>query len=146
MTRKRTLDPKLIGPNTPLRLSVAAEIAYPDGSMTASGLRREAKKKRLVIERTAGKDYTTLAAIDKMREQCRAQPKEPDCGSNRRLTPKTVKSAGTRPGSSATERVKSARAALEMTAKGLNARSPSISPASIGQIESADVIPLKSSS
>jgi hypothetical protein len=30
--------------DTPLRLSVAAALAYPDGSMTASGLRREAKR------------------------------------------------------------------------------------------------------
>jgi hypothetical protein len=44
-----------IGSDTPLRLSVAAD-AYPDGSMTASGLRREADKGRLVIERTAGKE------------------------------------------------------------------------------------------
>jgi hypothetical protein len=28
--------------DTPLRLAVAAVLAYPDGSMTASGLRREA--------------------------------------------------------------------------------------------------------
>jgi hypothetical protein len=35
------IDRSAIGPNTPLRLAVAASIAYPDGSMTASGLRRE---------------------------------------------------------------------------------------------------------
>jgi hypothetical protein len=29
-----------VKPNTPLRLSVAAALAFPDGSMTASGLRR----------------------------------------------------------------------------------------------------------
>jgi hypothetical protein len=28
--------------DTPLRLAVAAAIAFPDGSMTASGLRRDA--------------------------------------------------------------------------------------------------------
>ena len=52
-----------IGDDQPLRLAVAAALAYPDGSMTASGLRREAARGRLVIERTAGKDYTTRAAI-----------------------------------------------------------------------------------
>ena len=46
-----------IRPDTPLRLDVAAALAYPDGSMTASGLRREHKRGRLIIERTAGKDY-----------------------------------------------------------------------------------------
>jgi hypothetical protein len=62
-----------IGDDTPLRLAVAAALAYPDGSMTASGLRREAARGRLVIERTAGKDYTTLAAIDDMRKLCRVE-------------------------------------------------------------------------
>jgi hypothetical protein len=40
-----------IGDDTPLRLAVAAAFAYPDGSMTASGLRREAARGRLVIGR-----------------------------------------------------------------------------------------------
>jgi hypothetical protein len=52
-----------VGSETPLRLGVAAALAYPDGSMSASGLRREAARGRLEIERTAGKDYTKLAAI-----------------------------------------------------------------------------------
>ena len=46
-----TLERNVIGEDTPLRLAVAA--AVPDGSMTASGLRREAARGRLVIERTA---------------------------------------------------------------------------------------------
>ena len=62
-----------IKPDTPLRLSVAAALAFPDGSMTASGLRREAARGRLVIERIAGKDYTTLANIERMRELCRVE-------------------------------------------------------------------------
>jgi hypothetical protein len=33
-----------VGPDDPLRLNVAAALAYPDGSMTASGLRREAAR------------------------------------------------------------------------------------------------------
>jgi len=70
-----------VRPDTPLRLSVAAALAYPDGSMTASGLRREAKRGRLVIERTAGKDYTTLAHIERMRQACRVEAKVSDCGS-----------------------------------------------------------------
>src|SRR6516225_11892896 len=70
-----------IGHDQPLRLAVAAALAFPDGSMTASGLRREAARGRLVIERIAGKDYTTLANIELMRQRCRVQPKEPGCGS-----------------------------------------------------------------
>src|SRR5258708_5170751 len=61
--------------DTPLRLNVAAALAYPDGSMTASGLRREAGRGRLAIERVAGKDYTTLANIERMRQLCRVKAK-----------------------------------------------------------------------
>ncbi|MGJ4996212.1 excisionase [Bradyrhizobium sp. HKCCYLS3077] len=64
-----------ISPDTPLRLAKAAEVAFPGGGMTASGLRKEATRGRLVIERIAGKDYTTLAAIARMRELCRIEPK-----------------------------------------------------------------------
>ena len=67
--------------NTPLRLSVAAALAFPDGSLTASGLRREHARGRLVVERIAGKDYTTLANIARMRELCRVEAKVRDCGS-----------------------------------------------------------------
>ena len=34
-----------------------------------------------MIERIAGKDYTTLANIERMRELCRVEVKVPDCGS-----------------------------------------------------------------
>jgi hypothetical protein len=72
-----------ISKDTPLRLDVAAALAYPDGSMTASGLRREAARGRLVTERVAGKDYTTLANIERMRELCRAGGEDRDSGSSR---------------------------------------------------------------
>ena len=74
MKRERS-EISVIEPTTPLRLAFAAEMAFPGGGMTASGLRREAERGRLVIERIAGKDYTTLAAIDEMRLLCRVQPK-----------------------------------------------------------------------
>ena len=61
-------------PDTPLRLSVAVQEAFPAGRMTVSGLCREAAKGRLEIEVIAGKHFTTLAAIERMRELCRRQP------------------------------------------------------------------------
>src|SRR5262245_11652353 len=79
--RRDLLDKSVIGPDTPLRLETAAALAYPDGSMTASGLRKEAGRGRLVIERTAGKDYTTLAAIAEMRMLCRQNTRDRACGS-----------------------------------------------------------------
>ena len=60
----------LVNGDTPLRLDVAARIAFPRGGMTAASLRREAKRGRLVIERVAGKDYTTLNHIKRMRQLC----------------------------------------------------------------------------
>src|ERR1035441_7682302 len=69
-----------VKPDTPLRLSVAAAVAFPDGTMTASGLRKEAARGRLVIERIAGKDYTTLANIERMRELCRVEVRVRDSG------------------------------------------------------------------
>jgi hypothetical protein len=82
MARKPTLPPRdQIADDAPLRLDVAAALVYPDGSMTASGLRKEAGRGRLVIERTAGKDYTTLAAIAHMRKLCRQNPKDRASGS-----------------------------------------------------------------
>jgi len=61
-------DPENVQDDDPLRLHVAAAFAFPDGSMTASGLRRESKRGNLEIERVAGKDYTTLRAIKDMRK------------------------------------------------------------------------------
>src|SRR3979411_2311256 len=74
--------PEQVKPNTPLRLSVVAALAFPDGSMTASGLRRERARGRLLIERIAGKDYTTLANIERMRELCRVEAKGHACTSD----------------------------------------------------------------
>ncbi|OMI05513.1 hypothetical protein BSN85_24790 [Bradyrhizobium brasilense] len=71
------LSPGLVSRDMPIRLSAAASLAFPDGSMTASGLRREARRGRLEIERIAGRDYTTLENIEKMRELCRVKVKEP---------------------------------------------------------------------
>src|SRR5215470_5154414 len=80
---KRLPDRSQINATTPLRLAVAATLAYPDGSMTASGLRKEASRGRLVIERTAGKDYTTLANIERMRGLCRVEEGARDSGCGR---------------------------------------------------------------
>jgi hypothetical protein len=58
-------------PDTPLRLDVAVREAFPAGGMTVSGLRKEIAKGRLEVELIAGKQFTTLLAIARMRELCR---------------------------------------------------------------------------
>jgi hypothetical protein len=62
-----------IGLDDSLRLDEALRFAFPLGGMTVSGLRREAARGRLVIERIANKDFTTLRAIQEMRKLCRVE-------------------------------------------------------------------------
>jgi hypothetical protein len=112
--------------------------------MTASGLRKEAARGRLVIERIAGKDYTTLTAIDEMRALCRVQPKGPAYGSAQVNEIPTARSVSERCGSSETDRARSARAALQKIARTPSAPSVSTSPINTSPTEGAAVIRLKS--
>src|SRR5262245_49801567 len=116
-----------IGPDTPLRLRTAVKVAFPDGGMGVAGLRREAAKGHLAIETIAGKQFTTLRAIEEMRRQCRDNPKVQGCGSNQSER-KMENSANARHGLSVMERARLARAALEENARTLNVRSPNTSP------------------
>lgn len=110
-TSKRSED---VRPHDPLRLAVAAAVAFPDGSMTASGLRRECARGRLIIERIAGKDYTTLFYIERMRELCRVEAKVPGSNSRRPDETKRAELPTERLGSSETTAGTSAQAALQM--------------------------------
>lgn len=56
--------------DTPLRLEVAAALAFPDGGVSASGLRRERDNGRLVTFFVANKEFTTLEAVKRMIEAC----------------------------------------------------------------------------
>jgi hypothetical protein len=129
-----TIDRSAIGPDTPLRLHVAASIAYPDGSMTASGLRREIQRGRLECERTAGKIYVTLAGIERMREKCRDVRKVP--------ASTIANAAGVSPcGSSSTEKMRSALVAAQTIAEGLKKPSPATSPKSTSQTGTIVTLP-----
>jgi hypothetical protein len=59
-----------INPDHPILLKEAVRLAFPDGSMTVSGLRKERDRERLVTEMIAGKEYTTLNNIKAMRRLC----------------------------------------------------------------------------
>lgn len=91
--------------NTPLRLDRAAELAFPGGGMTASGLRKERDRGRLVTEMIAGKEYVTLAAIAEMRAKCLGPKKAQGFGAARsgEIQPRGG-SRSDRDGSSETER------------------------------------------
>jgi hypothetical protein len=72
---RMNIDPLPITPETPLRIAQAAEIAFPDGSMKASGLRRERDAGRLETWFIAGKEFTCLAVIEAMIELCKQASK-----------------------------------------------------------------------
>jgi hypothetical protein len=128
MSRRASLEIDLsaIGPDTPLRLEVAARLAYPDGSMTKSGLRREIARGHLDCERTAGRQYVTLADIQRMRARCRENPKVP-------ASTFANAEVGKLSTSSSTEKTRSALAAAEMVAQALRKPSTTTSPKSTGQ-------------
>lgn len=100
-----------IAADTPLRLDYAAEVAFPNGSMTGKGLRREGLRGRLAIMRINGKLFTTLADIQEMCRQCRDAQKALDSGRNQNGDAATTSNAPY--GSSSTmEDLKEAQAAL----------------------------------
>jgi hypothetical protein len=133
--RAQAIDRSAIGPNDPLRIDVAAQLAYPDGSMTASGLRREIAKGRLECERVAGKQYVTLADIERMRARCRVDQKGHASICENGAGAKLLTSFST-------EKTRSARVAAQVIAVGLKRLSPPISPESTSPTGKT-VIPLR---
>jgi hypothetical protein len=131
--------------DAPLRLTVAASLAFPDGSMSASGLRKEAAKGRLVIERIAGKDYTTLANIEHMRGLCRLEQKGLDCGCEKQGETSAGPSHIQPSGSSSTDAAKRAQSAARMIVSELSERLSNTSiESTLPRRRKASVIPLKS--
>lgn len=78
--------------HTPIRLAEAVKLAFPDGTMGVTGLRKERDKGRLTTEMIAGKEYVTLAEIQRMRELCRVQRKAPGSSGVRNTGARTVRS------------------------------------------------------
>jgi len=142
MGRKSEIGIDTITPTTPLRLDLAARLAFPDGSIKASALRTEAKRGNLHIETIANKQFTTLKAIEEMRAKCATAKGQ---GSTIRATNTvTESSTGAACGSLETDRVKSALAALEMRVRKPSGSSPSTSPRNTSRRKQTNVIPLKS--
>ena len=128
MRRPARVTQAEIDEGTPLRLSDAAALAFPQGGMTVCGLRREAARGRLAIMRVAGKDYTTLAAIKDMLEKCRVPPKAPDYGFAPPAEIGPAPSSRAPAGSSSTAAGRSAQDAVREKLIALKERSPTISP------------------
>jgi hypothetical protein len=130
-------------PDAPLRLKTAAKVAFPDGSMTASGLRREVERGRLVIEHIAGKDYVTLAAIAEMRKLCRVEAKDRASGCSQQGETHMDELSSKPSGSSGTATSSAALAQARAKLKGLKVPSETISTKRPPR-ESATVTPLPS--
>jgi hypothetical protein len=116
-----------IGPHTPLRLSAAAEIAFPNGGVTAASLRREAARGNLDIERIAGKDFVTLAAIEEMRTKC-GRKAASSFGSNQLSLPKMAIAPESQFGSSEMDQSELALDAAKLIAQRLKSGLPPFSP------------------
>lgn len=108
--------PPGIHPDTPLRLSKAVAIAFPDGSLKPSTLMTEHQRGNLELEKIGGRWFVTLRAINEMRKKCRVVVNRPGFGSEseQAVRPYT---------SSSTEAERSARAAALMRAERLKKRS-----------------------
>jgi hypothetical protein len=108
----RVPDRENITATTPLRLETAVKLAFPDGSMSVSALRRLAVGGKVTHEVIAGKYFITLAAIEEMRERCRVPAKAPASVSRK---------AAVEPhdGSSGTDSESLALAAMNATAQAL---------------------------
>jgi len=88
--------------DTPYPLKDILPLAYPNGGMTLSGLRKEIARGNLVVEYTAGKFFVTMRAILEMREKCRVQGKARASGSVPPGSAKTESSRMRQLGSSST--------------------------------------------
>src|SRR5215470_10056435 len=116
-----------IKPDTPLRLYAAAALAFPDGSITETSLRKACTQGELEYELLRGKYHTTLAAIKDWRARCRVQPKGQGSGSARKSETPTARSASARSGSFEMDHARSARAALHKMLKAPTAPSSNTS-------------------
>ena len=141
----RIPDRSEIDDDTPLRLDVAAALAFAGGSMSASGLRREAQRGRLALMRIAGKDWTTLRAIAEMKSRCLAPPKVPASTSSQPAETKPVASPAPLDGSSEMAPVCTPRDAALATLQALIKPSPTTSGRRTGR-RAPNVISLKSRS
>jgi hypothetical protein len=110
-----------IGIDTPLRLAVAVKIAFPNGALTVSGLKKEIERGRLIVEIIAGKMFVTLRAIEEMRRLCRVQRKGPGSTSAPSEDTETGGSRSDPLGSSETARSSSPQAALRLKLQKLKA-------------------------
>lgn len=131
----RKPDPASVSGDTPLLLAVAAELAFPDSSMTMRRLRREIDKGNLAFERIGRTLYTTLNDVKDMRAKCRENQK------GRGSTGESLDRVGPGNGSSSMEQLSAAQAAASRIAEKLKSTSRDISPKNTGRNGSMETRP-----
>lgn len=142
--------PDLWGQDESMTLAEYIAVFHPLGPLTVSSLRTEIRRNRLLTAEVCGKLYVTparVAALFEPQRRCPAAPKAPASTSGQ-TGPKSTRP---QPGSSSTDRKRSAQAALQMSLAKLKSPSRSTSPASgrrqsrnAAPIHTAPVIPLRS--
>jgi hypothetical protein len=70
-----------VTPTDWITLDTAAALAFPDGTVSVNVLRAQRDKGRLDTWRLGRREYTTLEAVNRMKQQCHAEPRQPASGS-----------------------------------------------------------------
>jgi hypothetical protein len=122
MTISKDIDPARVTQDTPLRLKVAAKLAFPDGSISVNSLRREIAAGRLEAMKIAGKHFVTLRGIGELGKLCRVVPKDHTLSSKRQSMTSRGGGSEMKVGSSGTDKGKSALAAAQRTVQALSGR------------------------
>lgn len=121
-----------IAPSDWITLDTAAALAFPDGTVTVHVLRTQRNKGLLDTWRLGRREYTTLEAVNRMKQKCHAAPRQPASGSAPAPAAKPSSSSSTEDG-------KSAQAAALASVKRLKKRLQTIS-ASAESANAAQVI------
>ena len=134
-------------PDAPMRLEEAVVVFGRQLPISVAMLRTEIRKGRLTPAYVAGKFFVTPTQLKDLFKPCPVAPKAPVSTYARDASPGPALGSQT-PGSSATERMKSAQAATLMACQQLSGRSPNTSPASGGRtqrrVQAREATPLKS--
>src|SRR5689334_14069486 len=114
MSEQATVMRTNLDHKAPMRLEVAAKVAFPMGGMTALILRREAARGRLRVMRIGGRLFTTLAAIEEMKELCQESSEDRASGGGQASPFPTAGSLLERGSSRTTEESVSAQASARV--------------------------------
>jgi hypothetical protein len=145
-SKPRLPIPDNIERDKPMPLDLAARAAFPDGSMTVSGLRNEIRKGNLQASKVAGRIWTTINDIERMMQQCRITGAEDAAKRNSTCVNPSgpeARSGGSSSIPSMADASSAAQAHLNQIAQRLRKPSPPTSPKSTLPT-SAKVVPLKS--